>query len=284
MTTGPLNAMQRAIFIRDTKPTAFVCHKTEPGPFPVFSENDYALKMAIQPYCYKGSATNIFHLDISKFSIDTDPVEDAEAQEIGKKKFSLENARKGHFHFARPIPVVVHDKKERGKNLRIYGLDKLIFAFFWEWYEWHQYAHTTYKATPDDKKFMLETFENTAYHCPVDYHYFDVEPDVEMKIYIAAMNHLEGIRKDEEQLAIGGWQACCLTAKARTFAVPTNGGRDTMDVLAEIDWAKTSDFQVKKKRLPARKRLRLPARKRISLTTIKSMSLTRSASTNASTI
>jgi hypothetical protein len=47
---------------------------------------------------------------------------------------------------------------------------------------------------------------------------------VERAIYVRQMNILEKFRTDEESHGAGGWQTCCLVAKARQLAQATQGG------------------------------------------------------------
>ena len=83
------------------------------------------------------------------------------------------------------------------------GLDKLVYSFFWAWYDWYQ-AAPSHDATPTDKDFMLDTFQKMALHTPADFFYFAPGANLSKEIFVWQVNFMEGFRKDEERHATGG--------------------------------------------------------------------------------
>ena len=113
--------------------------------------------------------------------------------------------------FEKPVVCVVTDQDAMPVDgtLRKISNDKEVYPFFQQWYLW--------KYDPPDKnkqERMLEHFMRAALHCPIDYVYIAMNPALDMEIFKKSVAILEQFRKDEEKFATGGWQYCCISAKA----------------------------------------------------------------------
>ena len=96
---------------------------------------------------------------------------------------------------------------------------------------------------------MLDTFQKMALHTPADFFYFAPGANLSKEIFVWQVNFMEGFRKDEERHATGGWQAACVSAKARCLALAqgadVSAASDaTEEILAGVTWATTSNFKV----------------------------------------
>ena len=237
----PMSAMERAAFISDAHPDLSRLPAT-PGPYAVLKPEEYVVQIQDHPHQVKAHAINIFSMDLRRWAIDTDPAHDAEVADMAKTTWSLECARAGKCAFS-PIPIAVTDFLAPGGpgSLQKIGLDKLVYSFFWAWCEWYQ-AAPSHDATPTDKDFMLETFQKMALHTPADFHYFAPGANLSKEIFVWQVNFMEGFRKDEERHATGGWQAACVSAKARCLALAqgteVSAASDaTKEILEGVSWA-----------------------------------------------
>ena len=108
------------------------------------------------------------------------------------------------------------------------GLGKLESSSFWAWYEWYHAAAPSFDVTPTDKDFMLNTFQKLALHNTADLHYFAPGADLSKQIFVWQVNFMESFRTDEERHATDGWQAACVSAKARCLALAQGGQRSRL--------------------------------------------------------
>jgi hypothetical protein len=243
-----MSAMERAAFISDAHPDLSRL-PASPGPYAVLKPEEYVVQIQDHPHQVKAHAINIFSMDLRRWAIDTDPAHDAEVADMAKTMWSLDCAHAGKCAFS-PIPIAVSDFLAPGGpgSLQKIGLDKLVYSFFWAWYEWYQ-AAPSHDATPTDKDFMLETFQKMALHTPADFHYFAPGANLSKEIFVWQVNFMEGFRKDEERHATGGWQAACVSAKARCLALAQGADVSapsdaTKEILEGVTWATTSNFKV----------------------------------------
>ncbi len=233
-----------------TLSASFKLQDVSAGPYAAFSTTEFRAKMQSAVPEYLGVACNLFNLDLKRWAVDTESLSRVELEDYAAKHFSTEQAlaRDGvAFRLARPVGVAVFSTDNPGPpgSWRKISLDKQVYAFLLAWAKWEKTP-----ATDPARQAMLAKFRLAARHCPMDFYYFEVLPDVEKQVFRATVQLMESIRSKEEEFGTGGWQMCCLLQKARLLQRASGQGESPEAVdalLAGVDFAKTSDYQVGRK-------------------------------------
>ena len=97
---------------------------------------------------------NLSKVKLDVWAIETSPVHQFEATDLGVKEWTLEKAKAGEFFSQCDLPLVVHSATEMPKDgaWRETGLDRDVFPFLNRWYDVNHSTHTELGWTAEDKK------------------------------------------------------------------------------------------------------------------------------------
>ncbi len=235
-----------------------------PGPHPTFDSKDYERAMASDGK-YIGTANSWFRLDLSRTAIPNQHFSLAEIDGYAKANWSVsvamsKNPEDPRLSWRQPIGVAVASKTTPGENgaLRKISGDIEVFAFLREWQRWLNMPDSKNMTAVSQKALAL--FERAASHVPMDYFYFENNAEFEEQVFLKSVQVLEDMRRDEEEFAPSGWQACTIFAQARLMQKSKTGDASAENaerLLSRVTFASSSDYKITKESRTVEDGLRL---------------------------
>ena len=232
-----------------------------PGPWTRFRLNDFKSKMQRSPHTFKGIAWNFFSWDLTTLAVQNNPVAWVEIMQYKKEKFNVEEAlSRKCFEWECPVVGVVHDltpEKVLPGTWRKISMDKQLYAFASLLIDWLSMT----EENPDfhKKDAVLELLKAASLHCPCEFRYLPVGPDVQHRLFALAWDLQEDFRKKNEKFAPSGWQAACYFKRVQQLNEVAHGDDSASSVVEFVEQhvklAATSEYGMAKTQMDAALRM-----------------------------
>ena len=214
-----------------------------------------------------GFAGNLFWLDLKKWAVDNQKVTLLEAKDHAQKYFKTSELMKFYSYLDRgeeapsqtpacsqpprldfqvSVALAVVGATDEDMKIGKFGAwrkisaDPQTYGFLFALYE-------LIMATPWTKsqEKVLGVMADLALHCPMDIYAFDLQPDVERKIFLKSFQIMENFRRVEEAQAPSAWKICCLWNQARQMIDATQDvNQGWVELFGGIEFAASSEYKM----------------------------------------